>query len=139
MKVSFTVPGQPVSKQRPKFARQGRFVRAYTPEQTASYENLVMLSYCKDGEPIKLSGAIKATIHAFFPIPKSVSKRKHAQMASNEVLPIAVRADADNIAKAILDALNGIAYDDDKQIIELHSYKFYSDYPRAEVVLEELT
>jgi len=138
MKVSFTVPGVPVSKQRPKFSRQGKFIRTYTPEQTVNYENLVKMAYCKDDEPIKLNGAIKATIKAYFPIPKSASKKKHAQMALNTIKPVTVSKDTDNVCKAILDALNDIAYDDDRQIVELHAYKLYSDMPRAEVELEEL-
>lgn len=39
--MNFVVPGEPVGKGRPKFARRGNFVTAYTPEKTASYENLV--------------------------------------------------------------------------------------------------
>ena len=139
MKVSFTVPGQPFSKQRPKFSRRGNFVKTYTPEQTVQYENLVKMAYCGDGEYDKLEGAIRATIKAYFPIPKSASKKKHAQMEANEIRPVTVSKDTDNICKVILDALNGIAYDDDRQVVELFGYKYYSDNPRAEVTLEELT
>ncbi len=41
MQIKFTIDGQPCSKQRPRFARQGRFVKTYNPKQTAEYENWV--------------------------------------------------------------------------------------------------
>lgn len=138
MRVSFTVPGAPCSKQRPKFSRRGNFVKTYTPEQTANYETLVKLSYCKDGEYLKLEGAIGAEINLYFPIPKSASKKKHAQMLSGEIRPVTVPKDIDNCVKSVLDALNGIAYDDDRQVVDLVAYKWYSENPRAEVVLTEL-
>lgn len=42
---TFTIPGTPVGKGRPKFSRAGAGVRTYTPEKTASYETLVKWSY----------------------------------------------------------------------------------------------
>lgn len=144
MKVEITIPGEPQSKGRPRFYNNGRFVKAYTPDETVKYENLVKLAWMQRADepfsdPIrKLEGAIKAEIRAFFPIPKSASKKKHQQMVDGKIRPITVKKDADNICKAILDALNGIAYDDDRQIVELLAYKFYSENPRAVVILEEI-
>ena len=46
------------------------------------------------------------------------------------------KPDLDNIIKAIADSLNGIAYKDDAQIVELKSKKFYSDTPRVEVTIK---
>ena len=86
MKIEFTVPGEPQSKGRPRFYHNGKFVKAYTPEQTVSFENLVKLAWMQRAEdqfsdPIrKLTGAIKAEIWAFFPIPKSASKKKQKDM-----------------------------------------------------------
>lgn len=145
MKIFFTIPGEPQSKGRPRFYHNGKFVRAYTPDQTVNYENLVKLAWMQkvekseEGEPIKkLNGAIDAQIYAYFPIPKSASKKKHEQMARGNIRPTTVRKDLDNICKAILDALNGIAYDDDRQIVSLFAQKYYSDEPRVLVVLEEI-
>lgn len=133
MVVEFTVLGTPIAKGRPRFARRGKWVQAYTPDKTVQYENLVKLSYAQyDG--IKLIGAIRAEIHAYFPIPKSASKKKQALMLENKEKYVK-KPDAENIVKGILDALNGIAYDDDSQITELLVTKAYSDKPRAEVKL----
>ena len=141
MRIFFTIPGEPQSKARPRFYHNGKFVRAYTPDTTVNYENLVKLAWMQreeSGEIRKLTGAIKAEIWAYFPIPKSASKKKQAQMMQDEIRPITVKKDTDNICKAILDALNGIAYDDDRQIVDLIASKHYSDRPRAEVMLEEV-
>lgn len=133
MITEFIVMGTPVAKGRPRFARRGNWVQSYTPEKTVNYENLVKLSYSQYSG-IKFIGAIRAEIQAYFPIPKSVSKKKRLEMMCNAEKYIK-KPDNDNIAKAILDALNGIAYDDDSQITELLVTKAYSDKPRAEVKL----
>lgn len=137
MKVEFVVLGDPQSKQRPRFARMGNFVRSYTPDETVRYETLVRLSYQQAGHG-KLSGAIRAIIKAYFSIPKSVSKKRHGLMTENKILPVTVAKDTDNICKVVLDALNKIAYDDDRQVVEIHAYKFYAENPRVEVILEEI-
>ena len=48
------------------------------------------------------------------------------------------KPDIDNVEKIILDALNGIAYDDDKQVVEEASSKLYSDVPRVEIEVYEI-
>ena len=144
MIVKFTVPGEPQSKARPRFYHNGKFVQTYTPEKTVNYENLVKLAWMQRAEePFseairKLDGAIRAEIVAFFPIPKSASKKKHAQMADGKIRPITVKKDLDNVCKAVLDALNGIAYDDDRQVVEILAYKFYSENPKVNVTLSEI-
>jgi Holliday junction resolvase RusA-like endonuclease len=45
------------------------------------------------------------------------------------------KPDIDNIEKIIFDALNGIAYNDDSQIVSCWADKFYSTVPRVEVVI----
>ena len=133
MRVDFEIPGSPVAKGRPRFSTARGTVRTYTPEKTAEYENLVKLSYMEQVN-IKLTGQIAAVIYAYFPIPKSESKKRHKLMADGEIMHTK-RPDADNIAKTVLDALNGIAFDDDSQVWKLIVYKRYSDEPRVDVVL----
>jgi len=73
-------------------------------------------------------------IVAFYGIPKSERKWKQKLMRSGEIRPMK-KPDSDNIAKVILDALNGIAFRDDSQVIDLHVTKHYSDDPRVEIYL----
>ena len=136
MRIEFTVPGVICAKGRPRFSRQGNFIRTFTPEKTVNYENLVRLSYMQAGCE-KLNGPIVAQITAYMPIPKSESKKKKAAMEAGLILPT-TKIDIDNMCKSVLDALNKIAYDDDGQIVELHARKLYSDTPRAEIILQEV-
>lgn len=137
MTVVFEVPGRPVGKGRPRFARMGKYVRTYTPEETASYENLVKVMYKTQCPGAFLRGAIEAVIVAYFPIPKSTSKKKTAEMLEGKI-EYTHKQDVDNIAKCILDSCNGIAYDDDAQISRLHVYKKYSHEPKALVRFTEI-
>lgn len=128
--MNFTVLGVPRGKSRPRFTRNGH---TYTPKETILYENLVAASY--DGE--KLEGNLSAKIVCYFPIPSSLSKKKKAEMLTERVY-YNHKPDLDNLAKIILDSLNGIAFDDDKQVVRLEVEKYYSDRPRAEIWLTEI-
>lgn len=123
----FTVPGEPVGKGRPKFSTAGGFAKAYTPKKTATYENLVKLSFTEQcGETHMLEGPLIVIIDAYYSIPKSVSKKKARLMKEGEILP-EKKPDCDNIAKVILDALNTIAYKDDAQVTSLTVHKHYEN------------
>ncbi|WP_442855820.1 RusA family crossover junction endodeoxyribonuclease [Blautia sp. Marseille-P3087] len=80
---------------------------------------------------------MRIRIQAFYGIPKSSSKVKREAMLKGELLP-AKKPDIDNIAKAVLDALNSVAYRDDTQVVELQLRKQYSEKPRVEICMEEL-
>lgn len=73
-------------------------------------------------------------INAYMKIPKSASKAARAKMIDGLIRPT-VKPDWDNIGKLVADALNGIAYDDDKCIVDAQVRKFYSEQPRTEIVL----
>lgn len=130
MQVKLIVPGKPVGKERPRFAKG----RAYTASMTATYEELTRKLYKVNR---KMEGTLKAEIVAYYPIPKSTSNKKRVAMLNNEIRPI-VKPDLDNVAKIILDSLNKVAYADDSQIVTLSVGKFYSEEPRVEVTLTEL-
>lgn len=132
--ISFNIPGEPQGKGRPRFSTRGGFVKTYTPENTASYENFVKVCYLNEFHDFKIKGEIEAEIYAYFPIPKNFSKKKRQLASYGEIRP-AKKPDCDNIAKIILDSLNGIAYEDDRQIIDLKVAKFYSDDPHVNVTL----
>lgn len=135
MTVHFTVPGKPMGKQRPRFNSRTR--TTYTPEETLTYEEEVQWAYRMAPKAKMLKGNIKAEIVAYYPIPKSTSKKQRADMIEGFLLPTK-KPDTDNIAKIILDSLNGIAYDDDSQVVSLLVLKRYAENPRVEVRLEEI-
>lgn len=132
----FEVPGTPVGKGRPKFSRAGAGVRTYTPEKTANYETLVKWAYASEyaGAPL-LEGAVRMVIMACYPVPKSWPKKKQEAALRGDIRPM-TKPDADNIAKAISDALNGLAYRDDAQVVDLLVQKYYSDEPRVVVEVD---
>ena len=134
----FTVYGVPVAKGRPRFARRGKFVQSYTPEKTVNYENLVKLSYAeKYGGEEPLQGPIEMVLTAYFPIPKSVSKKKHAELASEQEWHIKL-PDTDNCVKSVMDSIQHIAFENDSHVCSIIAKKLYSDKPRVEVILREL-
>jgi Holliday junction resolvase RusA-like endonuclease len=132
--IKLTIPGKPLGKQRPRVTQTGV---TYTPEKTVNYETLVKQLYIQKYCQQQLEGPIKATITAYMYIPKSASKKRKAGMLTNEIRPCKT-PDWDNIGKIITDALNGLAYKDDKQIVDARVIKLYGDKPRVEVVLEEI-
>ena len=135
MEIKFTVPGVPAGKGRPRFTRAGH---AYTPEKTAAYEEKVRLCWkAQAGSGFAGGIPLKASIIAYFPIPKSASKKKAAAMDGTFHTS---RPDADNVAKAILDALNGYLYPDDSAVQIDRCWKVYTNgAPRAEVEIREAT
>ena len=133
MEIKFTVPGVPVGKGRPRFTRTGH---TYTPEKTAAYEEKVRLCWkTQSGQGFAGGIPLKASIIAYFPIPKSASKRKAEAMDGTFHTS---RPDADNVAKAILDALNGYLYPDDSAVQIDRCWKIYTNAsPRVEVMICE--
>lgn len=137
--IQFTVIGEPTGKQRPKFSTFNGKAMAYTPQKTVNYETLVKLSYqqqCND-KPYDKDIPLRAEITAYFPMPKSTSMKRKRMMLDGQIRHTK-KCDADNLAKAVLDALNGIAYYDDSQVCELSVSKLYSDNPRVIVNISEI-
>lgn len=130
--MKFTIPIPPRPKQRPRFTNG----HTYTPKETIEYEAVVGF-YARRSLKQPLSGALRVRMDFYLPIPKSWSKAKKTAAERGDIRP-ASKPDIDNLAKAILDGMNGgIAYADDSQIVELICNEWYGD-PRTEVELKEL-
>ena len=121
------LPGPVRGKQRPRFVRASG--RAYTPTQTVNYEAALRMAgeMAMDGRPLFL-GAVSVEIVAYFEIPKSFTKKARASALAGETHPTK-KPDADNIFKAAGDALNGIVWRDDAQIVEARFIKRYGPRP----------
>jgi len=130
-KVSLTIPGEPRGKQRPRWQKFG----TYTPKETMNYE-----TYIKQLFAIKYPGfmpvesALTANLWAGLTIPKSASKKKQGMMKLGIIKPTR-RPDVDNILKAVLDALEKLAYKNDSQICRVVIDKDYSERPRLEITI----
>lgn len=125
--------GKPIGKQRPRMGRSS----VYTPKETASYETFVKWCFANAKDKKMHEGEIMAEIKAYYPIPKSTSIKKQKLMLEEKIRPTK-KPDCDNVAKIILDSLNGLAYKDDSQVVSLVINKFYSNEPRVEVYIEEI-
>ncbi len=132
MMIRFTVPGIPVAKGRPRFSMKDGFPRTYTPANTLSYEAHVKVEgIAANCKPI--DRPLKAIIEAWFPFPKSKDALKKIESNLGQCTK---KPDVDNLAKAILDALNGVAYADDSQVYSLTVTKGYDKEPCVDVTLE---
>jgi crossover junction endodeoxyribonuclease RusA len=106
----FDIPLKPKAKGRPRAGRHGM----YTDKATREYEELIAKTY-RDLNGPKFEGNIMLTvtfqtthIHVSILGVKEESK---------------LRGDVDNYVKSLLDGLNGVAFDDDKQVVSLRAYK----------------
>lgn len=141
MEIYFVVPGEVVGKGRPRFSTVNGYGRAYTPKKTLSYEKSVRAAYLEeyptglltwqDKEPLEM------IVNAYFEIPKSASKKAKQKMLL-EQFPTK-KPDADNIIKSIADALNGIVYADDSQIVQATVNKWWSEESKAEIIIREVS
>ena len=123
---AFRVVGQVVGKPRPRFNRMGTKVRTYTPKNGEMFEELVRSSYIAQcGDMHK--GAVKVEIAYRRVLPKSRPKKVESE-------PDLFKPDVDNVAKAVLDALNGVAFEDDKDVVSLKVEKL----PRVMIDQDEL-
>jgi Holliday junction resolvase RusA-like endonuclease len=136
--IAFVIPGTPVGKGRPKFARRGAFVTTYTPEKTASYENLVKVKAeeAMRGRTI-IDGAVAVQICLFVTPPASWSLKKQRAALDHLTMPTA-KPDVDNVIKGIFDAMNEIVFRDDKQVVDLSVQKRYAETARAFVKVTAL-
>ena len=123
---NFVVQGNPVGKARPRFNGH-----AYTEQKTRAYEQLVRIMYRSkyNGEP-KATGNVSIEIRITIAVPKSATKKERQALLSARPMK---KPDLDNVAKIILDALNGVAYEDDKQVTSLTIYREWGETPQVEV------
>lgn len=119
--VYFFVPGKVQGKARPRFSSKSGTV--YTPGRTKSYERQIAEAY-EAQHGTCFEGPVMVVIEAFFSIPKSWTRAKKAEAAAGKLSP--GKPDIDNILKVVLDGLNGIAYEDDKQVTMTQCKKIYT-------------
>lgn len=132
--VTFAVYGEPQGKGRPRFTRQGR---TYTPKKTASYEDEIRLmakAAMGASEPLETPMAVYC--YVTLPVPQSYTKNRSEACLSGLERPMK-KPDIDNVAKAFLDGMNGIVYQDDKQVVSLHVTKVYGTTPSVNILVKE--
>lgn len=109
----------------------------YSPAKTVAYEAIVQAIARREmGDQAPCSGPIEAEIWVLVKPPKSFSKKKIRMALEGDIRPTA-KPDLDNVAKALLDACNGICYLDDKQVTDLVIRRRYAAKDSVVVYFKE--
>ncbi len=139
--IKLTVFSEPVAQGRPRFSTQGKFVKAYDPQKSRDYKRLLrdmaqeVYTEKPNFKPFEVPLGLRIEIYRS--VPKSFSKKKHADALVKKVYPV-TKPDVSNYIKGIEDGLNGVLWKDDSFIISESCMKFYSDQPRIELVVWSL-
>lgn len=136
--VTVVLLGPPQGKGRARSFVRGGHIGHYTPEKTRSYEGMI-----REAATTEMNGRlptpepVEVMLTAFFDVPKSYSKKKRAAALGNSLLP-ARKPDIDNIIKAFVDAMNGVVFKDDCQIVRGVYSKVYGPSPQVVVTVRPL-
>lgn len=143
-KYTFHVYGKVMGKERPRATVIGGHARMYTPKKSQNYEARIASefqnAYPNEDPTLK---PIAVFIFINLPLTKADYKKDGTPTKSGErklngtELPTK-KPDLDNIAKAILDGLNGIAFHDDSQITTLCVSKKYDTKEGVKIIIQEL-
>ena len=135
-RIKFEVLGDPKSQLRLKFRRMGSRIHTYVPEVTKMAEQNFTLQSLAHRPKELICGPVYVGLKIIRSIPKSMSK-KNKLLALDEVLRPITKPDLSNYIKLIEDAITGIFYRDDAQIVGyLDIGKYYGLTPKIEVVIE---
>lgn len=132
--IRFQLMGDPRGKQRHRTTRTGH---TYTPKETLHYEAAIRIAAqdAMEGRA-PIDGPCVVEIVATFRPPKSWSKKRTREALAGEVYPTK-KPDWDNIAKTT-DALNGVAFVDDSQVVEGRVVKQYGEVAALAVTVREV-
>lgn len=135
--VYFTIPDQPVGQGRVRISRAGNFVRAYDPPKSRQYKALAWQKARQVYEGKKpLEGPIAVYVVQYFYIPKSYSKKRKRKIIAQKEYHTH-KPDDDNVYKAVTDAISGLIYSDDRQVVQHSCFQWYSKRPRVEVLVTD--
>ena len=129
-----TVYGRPQGKGRPRNTVRGGHAVAYTPENTRKYEAQIAQAWQEQDGRDYGSAALALVITAYYPVPSKARKAGREAMLAGQV-PVTDKPDLDNLLKAVMDALNSTAYQDDRQVTHINAARVYSEDPRIEINL----
>jgi len=135
--ITFKVDGDPVGKQRARYAKRGNFVQTYTPDKTRNYESSIKEAAVEAmGSSEALETPVTLYLYIRAPIPKSLTKKRLEAISNGSEKPIK-KPDASNVLKSVEDAMNGVVYKDDSQIVNIHVTKVYSSQSGIDVCVKE--
>ena len=129
----FTIPGNAVPQGRPRFYRRGAGVGTYDPAKSRVWKEFVRLTAIAAGcRP--LSGPLRMEVVFFLKAPKDLAKR----LERGENIVHIKKPDVSNLVKGLEDALIGICYADDSQIVDSRQLKHYAIEPSVYVSIQQV-
>ena len=134
MKNRITIAGNPIAKKRPRFARIGTGVRTYSDQKKQTDNFTLQILKAVDYEAPS-EKPIGMQIGFFMPRPKSHygTGKNSGILKKSSPCQHTKKPDIDNLIKFVLDCSNRILWRDDCQVIEITSFKVYSENPRTEI------
>ena len=136
-KLHLTFPLEPQSQLRPRAAvsHLTHHIFMYDPKSTHIYKKTLhdLATTLYTDQP--LTPALAVEVSFYRKVQKSLSKVEHDRRINGQHRPV-VKPDTDNYLKACLDALPGVVWEDDRQIVDLAAHKYYSDEPRIELYVK---
>lgn len=137
-KPRFRVPGKPIGKAR---ARYSKFTDGfYTPTTTKNAERTIgaYAKVCMMENVKKLTNkAMAVNLFIYHKVPASYTKQKTKDALANVIRPIK-KPDTDNVLKCVMDALTGVVYEDDNQVVDNIVRRFYAKEWSIEVEFYEV-
>ena len=138
--IRFTIPGPAVPQGRTRLTTRGRYPHAYDPQKSREYKQLVQAiakaAMRKRGGAL-LEGPVMLSVQEFRAVPKSWNKEKREAALGGSIFPT-TKPDTSNVVKGIEDAMNGIVWHDDAQVVITRTLKIYDESPRVEVEVKEV-
>ena len=130
--IKLTIYGEPIAQGRPRFSTVHGRAMAYDPLKSKRYKRDIAIAVKEQYKGPPLDGPIELTLRVYRSIPKSLTKAQRLAALSGLLRP-AKKPDGSNYQKGIEDALNGLLWRDDGQIVKATVEKWYSDNPRIEI------
>ena len=121
------IEGEPAAKGRPRMTKKGG---AYTPRKTREAEARMKGAIRRQWRKEPLNGPVGVKVVLYFKRPASVARKVQYR---------AKKPDIDNCLKSVLDAMNGICFADDKQVVSIAAVKMYGEFPRTEIMVERVS
>jgi Holliday junction resolvase RusA-like endonuclease len=130
--------GKPRGKARAQIVSHGGKTWGYTPAPTRAYEK-ELRAVAKDamGHIGLFGGPVELLITATFPVPKSWPIKKRNNALTGYLYPV-TKPDFDNIEKMVADAIKGVVWRDDSQVVASRFRKVYGQTPTLQVIVAEL-
>jgi len=135
--IRFSVHGRPVGKGRARVSLRRGFAVAYTPAKTREFESRVRAAALQAASG-PLIGPLRVRLSVQFCPPESWPRRRR-EAAISGAMWHGSKPDLDNVVKAVLDGMSGVAFLDDHQVVELVAQKRYGDMDVTHVAVEPLS